>query len=241
MYPWDISYFTDRLIIGDALEVMKTIPSASIDLILTSPPYNLRNSTGNGMKNGKGGKWSNARLIKGYHDYTDCLPHDEYVAWQRECLSEMMRLIPENGAIFYNHKWRIQKGFLQDRQDIVKDFPVRQIIIWKRSGGINFNHGYFLPTYEVIYLIAKPMFRLAPHANKHGDVWVIGQERNNTHPAPFPLSLAERVISSTNASLVLDPFIGSGTTALAARNFGRHFIGIDCTQEYIEMARMRLM
>src|SRR5260364_404403 len=78
--------------------------------------------------------------------------YGEYVAWQRACLIEMLRLLPEHGAIFYNHKWRVQDGLLQDRHDIVGQFPVRQIIIWRRKGGINFNAGYFLPTYEVIYL-----------------------------------------------------------------------------------------
>lgn len=233
--------FLDRLVVGDALEVMRTLPDASIDLILTSPPYNLKNSTGNGMKNGKGGKWRNAGLLNGYQDYGDCLPHDRYVAWQRACLTEMMRLIPDHGAIFYNHKWRVQGGVLQDRRDIVQGFPVRQIIIWQRKGGINFNPGYFLPTYEVIYLIAKPAFKLAPQANRHGDVWEIGQERNNDHPAPFPLDLAERVIASTEARLVLDPFVGSGTTALAAKKLNRHYIGIDKAAAYIEMAERRLV
>jgi len=81
----------------------------------------------------------------------------------------MLRLIKPDGAIFYNHQWRVQAGLLQDRQDIVSDFPVRQVIIWRRKGDINFNPGYFLPTYEVIYLIAKPDFKLAPNANRHGD------------------------------------------------------------------------
>lgn len=49
----------------------------------------------------------------------------------------MFRLIKEDGAIFYNHKWRVQDGILQNRQDIIQDLPVRQIIIWKRKGGIN--------------------------------------------------------------------------------------------------------
>ena len=80
----------------------------------------------------------------------------------------MMRLLREDGAIFYNHKWRVQGGLLQDRSEIVKGFPVRQIIIWKRDGGINFNRGYFLPTYEVIYLIAKSAFRLRSKANAIG-------------------------------------------------------------------------
>ena len=89
------------------------------------------------------------------------MPHHEYVTWQKKCLSEAMRILRDDGAIFYNHKWRVQAGLMQDRADIVNDFPIRQIIIWKRAGGFNFNPGYFVPTYEVIYLIAKPKFKLA--------------------------------------------------------------------------------
>lgn len=236
-YPKDL---INKFICGNTVDVMAQIPDGSVELIVTSPPYNLKNSTGNGMKDGRGGKWSNAALINGYSHYNDNMPHGEYVQWQRDCLAEMVRIIPEDGAIFYNHKWRVQAGLLQDRNDIVADFPVRQIIIWRRKGGINFNPGYFLPTYEVIYLIAKPKFRLAAKANAHGDIWEFGQESKNVHPAPFPVALIERIISSTNAQLVLDPFMGSGTTALAAKNLGRDFIGIDISPEYCEMAEKRL-
>lgn len=231
---------SNKIICGDCLEVMKSMPDGCVDLVVTSPPYNLKNSTGNGMRDGRGGKWEKARLISGYSDHHDELPHDEYVAWQRECLKEMMRLIHDGGAIFYNHKWRVQAGLLQDRHDIVSGFPVRQIIIWRRKGGINFNAGYFLPTYEVIYLIAKPDFRLAPKANAHGDVWEFMQEMNNPHPAPFPVDLIERIISSTQANLVLDPFMGSGTTAIAAANLSRNYVGIELSERYCSMAEKRL-
>lgn len=232
--------FIDKIICGDCLQVMRQIPDASVDLIITSPPYNLKNSTGNGMKDGRGGKWANAELVKGYKDHNDCMPHNEYVNWQRKCLQEMIRLIPENGAIFYNHKWRVQNGLLQDRSDIVSGFPVRQIIIWQRKGGINFNPGYFLPTFEVIYIIAKPKFKLVPKANAHGDVWQFTQEMNNPHPAPFPTALTDRIISSTNAQLVLDPFSGSGTTAVSAKFLKRHYIGIEISKEYVDMAEARI-
>lgn len=225
---------------GDCLDLMKQLPTGCVDLVVTSPPYNLRNSTGNGMKDGRGGKWSNAALIHGYASHSDNMPHDEYVAWQRDCLTEMMRLIPDTGAIFYNHKWRVQNGLIQDRHDIVSGFPVRQIIIWQRKGGINFNKGYFLPTYEVIYLIAKPKFILAEKANRLGDVWCIPQERNNAHPAPFPVELAERIVKSTNASTVLDPFMGSGTTGVACVNTGRRFIGMELDPGYFEIAKARI-
>ena len=235
-----LSSFRNKIICGDAIEVMKQISSESIDLIVTSPPYNLKNSTGNGMKNGSKGKWSNAALQNGYTHHDDNMPHPEYVQWQRDCLKEMLRIIPEDGAIFYNHKWRVQGGLLQDRQDIVEGFPVRQIIIWKRKGGLNFNPGYFLPTYEVIYLIAKPDFELAPKANAYGDIWEFMQEMKNDHPAPFPVNLIDRIISSTTAKIVLDPFIGSGTTAISALNNNIDYIGIDISPEYCEMAIKRI-
>ena len=237
---YSIDEIRNTFICGDALREMKQLPDGSIDLVVTSPPYNLKNSTGNGMKDGRGGKWSNAALIEGYSSYDDNMPYDDYVQWQRECLSEMMRVIPDDGAVFYNHKWRVQDGLIQDRHEIVEGFPVRQIIIWKRNGGINFNAGYFLPTYEVIYLIAKPGFRLVKGANALGDVWEFPQEMRNKHPAPFPVALVERIISSTDAKVILDPFMGSGSTAVAAKNLGRDFVGIEISEEYCEMSKARL-
>lgn len=235
-----IQDYLNKIICGDCIEIMQELPEESIDLIVTSPPYNLKNSTGNGMKDGRGGKWANAKLVEGYSTYDDCMPHDDYAMWQRKCLTEMMRVLKNDGAIFYNHKWRVQGGLLQDRHDIIEGFPVRQIIIWQRKGGINFNPGYFLPTYEVIYLIAKPDFKLVPKANAHGDIWQFTQEMNNPHPAPFPVHLIERIISSTDAEIVLDPFMGSGTTAIAAIRHDRKYIGIDIAPEYCEMAEKRI-
>lgn len=232
--------FLNKIINGDCLEVMKQLPDCCVDLIVTSPPYNLKNSTGNGMKDGRGGKWKNAELVNGYTDHHDCMPHEEYVKWQNNCLKEMFRLIKSDGAIFYNHKRRVQNGLLQDRDDILTGLPVRQIIIWKRAGGINFNSGYFLPTHEVIYLIPKPDFKLVPKANAYGDVWEFVQEMNNVHPAPFPIALVDRVINSTYSKTVLDPFMGSGTTAIAALMNDRNYVGIELSTKYCELAEQRI-
>lgn len=237
IYPDD---FRNRIVCGDAVETMKLLPDASVDLVVTSPPYNLKNSTGGGFRTNGTGKWANAALKHGYLSHDDNMAHDAYVAWQRTCLTQMMRVLRDDGAIFYNHKWRVQGGVLQDRQDIVAGFPVRQIIIWRRKGGINFNTGYFLPTYEVVYLIAKKRFKLSPKANAHGDVWEFQQELNNEHPAPFPIELPLRCIGATDAQIVLDPFMGSGTTALAAARLGRQYIGIELSPEYCARARERV-
>lgn len=230
----------NKILCGDVLSELRKLPDNSIDLAITSPPYNLKNSTGNGMKDGRGGKWSGAALVHGYSHHDDNMPHEEYVRWQRACIAETMRTLKEDGALFYNHKWRVQGGLLQDRNDIVSGFPVRQIIIWRRKGGINFNKGYFLPTYEVIYLIAKPKFTLKQKANALGDVWEFSQEMNNPHPAPYPVNLIDRIISSTEAQVILDPFMGSGTTAISAINHDREYIGIEVSPEYCKMARDRI-
>ncbi|HXB42545.1 MAG TPA: site-specific DNA-methyltransferase [Puia sp.] len=234
--------FESKIICGDALTEMRELESNSIDLAITSPPYNLKNSTGNGMKaNTKTGKWAGNALQNGYSHHNDCMPHSQYATWQNNCLKEMFRLIKDDGAIFYNHKWRVQDGILQDRQDIVSDLPVRQIIIWRRKGGINFNPGYFLPTYEVIYLIAKPKFKLLPKANAFGDVWEFAQEMKNSHPAPFPVDLIDRIIQSTNAHIILDPFMGSGTTAIASIKNKRKYLGIEISSDYCAIAEKRIM
>lgn len=103
---------------GSAVEIMNQMPEESVSLVVTSPPYNLKNSTGNGMKDGRGGKWPKAALMNGYEAHDDNMPHEAYVAWQRDCLNAMMRLLKPDGAIFYNHKWRVQDGLLQDRSDL---------------------------------------------------------------------------------------------------------------------------
>ena len=235
--------FINEIICGDVLEVLRQIPNASVDLVVTSPPYNIRNTTGSYFKTSqfhRSGLWENSRLRSGYLHHTDNMPHEEYVEWQKDCLREMMRVLVEDGAIFYNHKWRVQGGLIQDRHDIVGEFPVRQIIIWDRKGGLNFNEGFFLPTYEVIYLIAKPKFKLVPGANTYGDVWEFMQEMKNEHPAAFPIALIDRIISSVNAEVILDPFMGSGTTAISALRHNRKYIGIDLSPEYCDMAKKRI-
>ena len=286
-----------RIIHGDCLEVMKGMPDESIDLVVTSPPYNLRNTLG---KRGadRNGKWRNSKLqTEGYNEHsfgtgmnpcssetlqteghkdrkytrkthafrgslasknprkferlmtgggyddghTDDMPHAEYVKWQREVLAECMRLLKPTGGIFYNNKERQQNKLLVERTDILQGFPLRQKIIWKRKGGLNFNRTHFLPTYEIIYMITKPDFKLLPKANAMTDVWEISQEKSNPHPAPFPVEIPHQCISSCmTEGVVLDPFMGSGTTAIAAEKLGVDWMGIEKSSSYVEMAKERI-
>ena len=224
----------------DCLDTMARMDPGSVDLIVTSPPYNLRNTTGGSFSSSPKSRWKNAALKEGYDNHDDNMPHAEYVAWQRRCLDAMMRVLADDGAIFYNHKWRVQGGLIQDRADIMEGFPVRQIIIWARPGGHNFTDAFFLPTYEVIYLVAKPAFRLKRGTCGMGDLWQIKTEQNSKHPAPFPVEIPLRCIKATNAGVIYDPFMGSGTTAMAAKALGRKWIGSEISAKYCKMAEERL-
>ena len=249
---------------GDCRDVLPTLPAGGIDMVFTSPPYNLGNTSGGGFpsagsprghyssdsplgrKRGGMGKWVAASeskgLAHGYGAYDDSMPHEEYVAWQKETLLVCWRLLSESGVIYYNHKQRVFNGVLiSPFAYIPESLTVRQVIIWARAGGINFSPAFYVPTHEWIVVIAKPAFRLkSKGASGVGDVWRIPQEENKQHPAPFPLALPSRAIETTTAKVILDPFAGIGTTLRAAKDFGRKAIGIEIEERYCEIAAKRL-
>lgn len=220
------------------------MPSESVDLVVTSPPYNLGKPSKQYSISGSVGR--NKMITESYDTHCDSMNRDKYVSWQREILSECLRLIKPTGAIFYNHKPRIKNGLLNNCSDILLGFPVRQQIIWQRDGGLNFTDTYFLPTHEYIFLIVKPDFKLKRKANAIGDVWrmLAGNHNSgkmNEHPCPFPEELPRRCIqSSLHNQIVLDPFSGSGTTCAVAKSLGCDYIGIDLSENYCQMARERI-
>jgi site-specific DNA-methyltransferase (adenine-specific) len=172
------------------------------------------------------------------------MPHAEYVAWQGQVLDLCWQALSDSGAIFYNHKPRILNGELISALDYVparlRGF-VRQEVIWKRSGGINFSPAFYLPMHERIIIIARRGFRLTSKgASGVGDVWEVHQECDSVHPAPFPIGLPARAIETTPAQLVVDPFMGSGTTLRAAKDAGRRAIGIELEERWCEHAAKRL-
>lgn len=96
----------------------------------------------------------------------------------------------------------------------------------------------YVPRYEWIMLLAKPAFRIT--TRDVDDLWRIPPVSGSDHPAPFPLPLATRAIGTTTADLVVDPFMGSGTTLRAAKDLGRRAIGIERTERFCEMAAKRM-
>lgn len=249
----------NRLVVSDALDYLRALPSSSVPLFLFSPPYNLnrradRSGTSPGITRGvrlrklahsadaahysaRGGhgKWKNGTA---YDGYSDDLPHDQYVAWQQAILTECWRCLDDGGAIFYNHKPRVRDGVCVTPLDYVPpDCLLRQIIIWDRGGGVNMAPTHYMPCHEWLLVLAKPAFRLRDKgASGAGDVWRIPAEPNTWHPAPFPLALAMQVLETVRPALVVDPFAGSGTVARAATLMDIAYAGCDRNADYIARA-----
>lgn len=233
---------------GDCLEIMPQL--SCIDMVFTSPPYNMNRhptGAGSGMHTGSGytgnGKvWHGVSdLAGGYADFDDAMDHDDYDEWQSACVAAMWKTLSDRGAIFYNHKPRPFNRQLKLPIAYGGGIPLRQIITWDRGVGLNFSACHFLPKCEWVLVWAKDGWRLADRrSSAAGDVWRIPPEASREHPAPFPVRLPQTAISATTAETVLDPFMGSGTTLLAARNEGRKAIGIERCERYCEVAAKRL-
>lgn len=237
-----------RLFHAKAEDVLPTLPGESVDLVLTSPPYNL-GTTHNGTHNHdlrnvngprKGSKWHAPALAWGYDQDDDNLPHAAYVAQQQAVLRECWRVLSSAGAIFYNHKPRIQNKQVWLPLELNPGLPLRQIVTWVRQG-FNMSATHFCPSYEWIMLMARPAWKLASQsASGFGDVWSIPCDTEADHPAPFPLALAKRAIVASAPATVLDPFAGSGTTLRAALDLGVRAIGIEKSERYCESIARRL-
>lgn len=237
---------------GDCLEVLPVIDlGPGVDMVFTSPPYNLGVSAGGGFghysdeaglrQRGGGGKWTGGALAHGYAEHDDAMPPHEYEVWQRKALEAMWETLTPEGAIFYNHKPRVQARELWSPLSLNPGLPIRQIITWARSGGMNFAPTHYVPTYEWIIVFAQPGWRLkSKAASGVGDVWRIPQESNPHHPAPFPLRLPATAIESAGPRSILDPFMGSGTTLRAAKDAGIPAVGIEKSERYCEIAVQRL-
>ena len=228
---------TGKVIEGDYLEEMGKLKAGSIKCIVTSPPYNIgkqptRHQFGSRMKIGEG-----------YDSHDDDMTREDYVEWQRECLRAMMRLLTPDGAIFYNNKERAIKNQHRDNWEITDGFPLRQKIIWYRKTMYDFSPWKFANTYETIYLIAKPKFKLQPKASGMGSVWTILPERKTPHSAPFPIEIPFWAILAAlgkgSKGIVLDPFMGSSTTAVAAEKARCRWLGIENSPKWAKHATER--
>lgn len=230
------------LYLGDCRDVLPTLGVCS-EIAVTSPPYNMGlvpGGNGRGMYR-PGASNKAGRFREGYGLHNDAMQQDDYDDWQREALALTFGAVSR--AVFYNHRPRVEHGRLRVPLSFdYGDVPLRQIIIWDRGTGIDVNLRAFCTRQEWVMLFAHDDFRLVDHsASGRGDVWRLGMEHERLeHPAPFPVSLPQTAIETSGAASVLDPFMGSGATGVAAVRTGASFVGIELEPRWFDLSCRRI-
>lgn len=250
------------VIFNHSSESMHEIPDRSVDLVVTSPPYNIDIQYGNKTVNGK---VSESKGIK----YADNMKEEDYRHMLDTVFSECKRVVSDTGSIWINIKNRCVDGVVLPPfwiQDYFRDMYLKNLIIWNFDWGGSTSKR-FAPRYEFVFWFVKdkdhytfnlddvkiPALNYRPDRYKSQmknptDVWRISMvsgnfEERTTHPAQYPEELIERIIlAGTNKNeVVLDPFMGSGTTAAVAKKLGRHYLGYETVEDYCKIANERLL
>ena len=246
-----------KLYQGDTFEIMKELEDESFDLIFVDPPY-LISSVGTSCQNGRlvsinKGNWDKCSGVDANFEF--------HKRWLREC----KRLLKPNGAIWVSGTYHSLHpcGFAMQ----LLGYHILNDVIWfKPNASPNLSCKYFTASHESLIWArkdkkAKHYFDY--HAMKDGDfpkdmikkphcqmrtVWSINatppeEKKFGRHPTQKPLALLERIIkaSTPEGALVFDPFMGSGTTGVAAIKLNRRFVGIDNCEEYVSLAKKRII
>ncbi len=244
----------DQVLRGDSIEMMRMLPTASVHCVFADPPYNLQlrgelRRPDDSLVDGVDEEWDR---------FTDFAEYDAFTrAWLEEC----RRLLRKDGTIWvigaYHNIFRIG-AILQDL-----GFWVLNDIVWRKSNPMpNFRGRRFTNAHETMIWAARQRdsrYKFNYQAMKalNDDVqmrsdWLIplctGPERLRNehglklHPTQKPEALLHRVLLASTApdDIVLDPFLGTGTTAVVAKRLHRHFIGVERHPAYVEAALARL-
>lgn len=243
----------DQVILGNCIEILAGLPACSVDLIFADPPYNLQ------LRNDL---WRpNSTRVDAVDDEWDRFDSlADYDRFTRQWLTACRRVLKDTGTVWvigtYHNIYRVG-AILQEL-----DFWFLNDVIWIKSNPMpNFRGVRFTNAHEILLWVQKVRggkYTFNHHTMKalNGDLqmrsdWRIplctGKERirvngKKAHATQKPEKLLERVIlsSSNPGDVVLDPFFGTGTTGAVARRLGRHWIGIERSQAYAEIARARI-
>jgi site-specific DNA-methyltransferase (adenine-specific)/modification methylase len=246
---------------GDCIDVLnKKVDENSIDLIFADPPYNL---SGNGLKwkgNKTGGDWY---MI---NEQWDKMTVPEYLQFTRKWLGACDRVLKDKGSIYVACSYHnIAEVMIVLKQ---LNFKINNIITWYKTNAMpNMTRRVFTHSTEFVVWAVKgsgwtfdyeKVKEINPDKQKDGspkqmrDLWelplVQGKERlrgndgRAAHPTQKPEEMLKRIIlaSSKKGDIVLDPFLGSGTTTFVAKKYGREWIGVEQNKEYIRIAKKRI-
>lgn len=229
------------LLHGDCREHLKTLPSGSVNLTITSPPYNMNLRIRNGS-------YCSRQIVKElstkYEGYDDNLPMDDYYNLNRDVITELLRV---SDLTFYNIQ--ILTGNKPAIFKLMGEFndKIKEIIVWdKVNAQPAIGEGVLNSQFELLLVLSNdsmsrkftdPKFERGTLSN----LWNIkrGKKRLKGHGATFPEELVTKIIDnfSEPGQVVLDPFMGTGTVGEVCKNSNRHFIGIELLDNYYEYCK----
>lgn len=235
----------NRIYNEDCLEGMKRIPDKSVDLVFTSPPYNMNLRIRNG-------KYCSRQIVKEistkYKNFDDNLPMEEYYEFNKKVIGELLRV---SDLVFYNVQFLT--GNKRALFKLIGEFneKLKEIIVWdKINAQPAISQNVMNSQFEVILVFDdnNSILRSFGQANFErgtlSNVWGIkrGKKYSTNHGATFPVELAEKAITNfcVEGGVVLDPFIGLGTTAVACINTNRSYIGFELDKQYCDIANERI-
>ncbi len=223
------------------------------DLIFTSPPYNIGSRSVRIDGNRKHGLYD-AKSYGAITDYPDSVPEDQYQDSQEKFFLWAYAHLAPKGVLVYNHKPRRVNGALVTpeswflRPAVAQRLVLMESIVWDRGSTHNHSPAMMWPHTENLYVFrrAQDGYRLNNRTSENlpfrSNVWRVSSQgaarRSGGHNAPFPMELADGVIAawSRPGELVCDPYMGSGTTAIAASRRGRRFVGSEVLPKYHALA-----
>lgn len=229
---------------GDCLEVLPTLEADGVDLVFTSPPYNMRTRIRNGQYTEKE---RSDHFSKKYKFFHDALPIDDYYFFHTRVIEQLLRL---SKTVIINIQ--IVTGSKEAWFKIIGDFnkQLKDIIIWDKGSAEPAMHGSVINRGSEMLLLFESQATCGRafsnsyfQRGKMNDIWRLPRGSNlNTHGATFPISLAKKAIQGwcPENGQVLDPFMGLGSTGAAAMLTGRRFVGIELIRDYFRIAEQRI-
>lgn len=219
----------------DAYEFLKTIPDKSIDLIITDPPYQFDIGT---VKNSDGGGFYKNQKKK----YIQAIEDSFGLEFNPQSfLLECKRVLKKMNCVICTNKHLL----LEYLQFIRENDYSFEILIWAKDNPVPVFNNHFMFDKEYLTLIREsgaPFTRGFPYQDYFTIKRYPTGNKETTHPTEKPIALFRNIIKilSNEGDMVLDPFLGSGTTAIACKQLGRSYIGCDINSEYIQMTENRL-
>ena len=210
---------------GDALDVLPTIKASSVQAVVTDPPYIIGAVSAGNMAS-KAGGWvdmMNSALW--------------FSAWYRQ----VDRILHSSGSFWTFCNWRSLPVVMRAALDA--GLPITSTMVWDKEWiGPGGPQG-LRPSYELVALMSQPAFAIRDRGIS--DIWrhKVGSYKGTGHPAEKPEGLVRRIIATCElppGSIVVDPFMGSGTTAVSAKALGLRFVGIEGEAKWCDMAASRV-